>query len=92
MLDVEVKGALNVKLIYKDELLSIFIQPPSLETLKERLVNRGTESEESLNERLERAKMEMTYATSFDYTVVNDDLTIAYNQVKKLVETFINAY
>jgi guanylate kinase len=91
VLDVEVKGALNVKSIYKEQALSIFIKPPSLAALKQRLENRGTETPETLQLRLERAEMEMKYETSFDYTVVNDDLEIAYDQVKNLVQSFINA-
>lgn len=90
VLDIEVKGALNVKSIYKDKALTIFIKPPSLEILKDRLEKRGTETPETLKERLDRFEMEMKYETSFDHTVVNNDLEIAYNEVKKLVITFIN--
>jgi guanylate kinase len=90
LLDIEVKGALNVRNIFKDNSIGIFIKPPSLEALKKRLESRGTESLESLKERLERAEMEMQYENSFDYCVVNDDLETAYAQVKQILETFIN--
>ncbi|TNE71935.1 guanylate kinase [bacterium] len=91
VLDIEVKGALNVKTIFKEDAVSIFIKPPSLEILRQRLENRGTESPESLKERLERAEMELQYESSFDFCVVNDDLETAYTQVKQILETFINA-
>lgn len=90
VLDIEVKGALNVKNSYKDNSISIFIKPPSLEVLKQRLELRGTESPESLKERLERAEMELQYENSFDYCVVNDDLETAYAHIKQILETFIN--
>lgn len=90
LLDIDVKGALNVKEIFKENSIGIFIKPPSLEVLKKRLELRGTESPESLKERLERAKMEMQYENSFDYCVVNDDFETAYAQVKQILETFIN--
>ncbi len=90
VLDIEVKGALNVKNSYKDNSISIFIKPPSLEVLRQRLELRGTESPESLKERLERAEMELQYENSFDYCVVNDDLETAYAHIKQILETFIN--
>lgn len=90
LLDIDVKGALNVKEIFKENSIGIFIKPPSLEVLKKRLELRGTESPESLKERLDRAKMEMQYENSFDYCVVNDDFETAYAQVKQILETFIN--
>jgi guanylate kinase len=91
LLDIEVKGALNVKKLYGADCVSIFIQPPSLKELKNRLLNRGTETEESLALRLERAREEITYADKFDYVVVNDDLDVAYGEVKKIIESFISA-
>lgn len=89
LLDVEVKGARNVKRLYGDECLTIFIRPPSLETLRERLSNRGTESEKALEMRLDRARMELEMADHFDHVVVNDDLDKAYRRVRKLVESFM---
>ncbi|MDX1671893.1 MAG: guanylate kinase [Balneolaceae bacterium] len=89
LLDIEVKGALNIKNIYKDDCVTIFIQPPSLEELKKRLLKRGSESDESLQLRLDRARHELTYADRFDYVVINDELETAYRQVKDIIESFI---
>ncbi len=89
LLDIEVKGALNVKKIYGAACVSIFIKPPSLEELERRLIHRGTETKQALALRLERAEKEITYADQFDYVVVNDDLDTAYKQVKEIVESFI---
>lgn len=89
LLDIEVKGALNVKEIYGDDCVSIFIKPPSLDELKRRLIGRSSETEETLESRLEIAKQELKYAERFDYVVVNDDLQKAYNQVKEIINRFI---
>lgn len=89
LLDIEVKGARNVKRIYGSKAVSIFIEPPSMEVLKKRLSNRGSETDESLRKRIKRAKQEMSYSDRFDYAVVNDDLDTAYGEVKKIVEPFI---
>jgi guanylate kinase len=89
LLDIEVKGALNVQKLYNSGAVSIFIEPPSMDELKHRLSNRGSETNASLEKRLERANMEMQYADHFDYSVVNDDLETAYNEVKKIIESFI---
>lgn len=91
LLDIEIKGALNVKKIYGDESLGIFIQPPSFDVLKQRLINRGTESDDSLELRLERAKEELTYADQFDRIIINDDLETAYSEVKKAVSEFMKS-
>ncbi|MDZ7715814.1 MAG: guanylate kinase [Balneolaceae bacterium] len=90
LLDIEVKGALNVKGMYGSDCVSIFIQPPSLEELKKRLTNRGTENDESLATRLERAEKEITYAKQFDFVVTNNDLETACKQVETIVGSFIN--
>lgn len=89
LLDIEVLGALNVKKIFGDEALAIFIQPPSLDVLKKRLLKRGTEDERTLETRIDRAKKEMAYASRFDNVVINDDLEEAYSQIKELVTNFI---
>ncbi len=91
LLDIDILGALNVKKIFGDDVLAIFLAPPSIDILKERLEMRGTESEETLKTRIERAQKEMAYAGRFDNIVVNDDLQLAYNQLKKIVSTFINS-
>lgn len=90
LLDIEVKGAVNIKQIYGDECLSLFIQPPSIEMLKERLIARGTEDDETLSLRLDRAKEELTYADQFDQVIINDDLETAYEEVKDAVSEFMN--
>lgn len=90
LLDVEVKGAVNVKDIYGDQCLSIFIKPPSMQALKERLLKRGTEDDETLRLRLERAREELSYADRFDHVVINDDLDTAYEAIRKLVSEFMN--
>lgn len=89
LLDIEVKGALNVKKRYGEDSLAVFIRPPSLQALEERLLRRGTEDEKSLQGRLERAREELKYADRFDRVVVNDELDAAFRQVKEIVEQFI---
>lgn len=89
LLDIEVKGALNVQRLYNSGAISIFIEPPSLKELKNRLSKRGSETESSLQQRLKRAEMEIKYADRFDYSVINDDLEEAYTEVKNIIEPFI---
>lgn len=89
LLDIEVKGALNVQRIYGSKAISIFIEPPSMEVLAKRLSDRGSESDESLQKRLKRAEMEISYTDRFDYRVVNDNLDTAYAEVKEIIESFI---
>ena len=89
LFDIEVKGAMNIKSRYGEEALAIFIKPPSDKILIERLKNRGTESQESLQLRLERARMELTYADKFDHVLVNDDLDRCYEQLSTLVSSFM---
>lgn len=89
LLDIEVNGALNVKKIYGSDCVSIFIRPPSIEELKKRLINRGTENDESLSTRLKRAEKELLYAERFDFVVTNDDLETAKKQVRTIVASFI---
>ncbi|MDR9417759.1 guanylate kinase [Gracilimonas sp.] len=90
LLDIEVKGAVNIKEIYGDECLSLFIKPPSIDVLKQRLTNRGTEDNETLALRLQRAKEELTYADQFDQVIINDDLDTAYEEVREAVLKFMN--
>ena len=90
LFDVEVKGARNIKNIFGDQCLAIFIKPPDLQTLRQRLMNRGTENEQSLKLRLERATMELNKAHDFDHTVINKDFDKAFNEVSGLVRDFIN--
>ncbi|SHK27714.1 guanylate kinase [Rhodothermus profundi] len=89
LLDIDVKGALRVKQQFGDEAFAIFVRPPSLETLAERLRNRGTEDETTLRQRLERARMELALADRFDAVVVNDDLERAATETLHLVRSFL---
>lgn len=89
MVDIDVKGALSIKEKYHADALTIFIQPPSLDALRVRLSERGTENQDSLQERLGKARYELSFAGEFDHIVVNGDLEKAYSQVKALVENFL---
>ena len=89
LLDIDVEGTLNVKRLYSDDALAIFIQPPSLEVLAERLRRRNTETETSLRHRLEHARHELTYADRFDAVVVNDDLKHAVDETICLIRSFL---
>tara|TARA_R110000868_G_scaffold37111_15_gene131682 strand:+ start:10257 stop:10829 length:573 start_codon:yes stop_codon:yes gene_type:complete len=91
LLDIDVKGAVNVKQIYGEDCLSLFIQPPSIAVLKQRLEARGTENEETLALRLERANEELEYADQFDHVIINDELEVAYSQLKEVVTKFMNS-
>lgn len=88
--DVDVVGGCNIKKMYGDNALSIFIMPPSINTLKERLLKRATDSLEVINDRVEKASQEMTYAPRFDRIVVNDDLESTKGLMKKIVGEFID--
>lgn len=90
LFDVDVKGGLSIKNRYPQALL-VFIAPPSVEVLRERLVARHTESLETLARRLERVPLEMTLGKRFDYRVVNDDLTTAIENVQKIVSYYLEA-
>ena len=90
VLDLDVLGGVNVKNMYGDRALSIFIQPPSVEVLRERLIKRGTDSMEDIQARVDKAEFEISIGPQFDYTVINDDLDTAVNEVHQLIEDFIN--
>ncbi len=87
--DIDVKGAKNLKEQYGDQCLAIFVRPPSLAVLIERLRNRKTESEDSFRKRIARVKKELTYETCFDVVVVNDLLEVALIEAEHLVENFL---
>ncbi|MGY2131320.1 guanylate kinase [Hymenobacter sp. HD11105] len=91
VLDVDVKGGLSIKEFYKDRALAVFVKPPSLEVLEERLKSRATDSAASISARLYKANFELTFEDRFDVTVVNDDLDEATAQAQKLVRNFITA-
>lgn len=87
--DVDVKGGVNIKKFYGDDALSVFIQPPSIEELRKRLVGRATDSPEAIEERLAKASYELTFANQFDTIVVNDDLEMAKNETLHQVNAFL---
>lgn len=89
LVDIDVLGALSVKAKYPLRSLSLFIKAPSLEELKKRLVARGTESEESLAERLDKAAYELGFADKFDALVVNDDLEEAIREAGSIIKRFL---
>lgn len=89
LLDVEVNGALNVKQQFGDRCISLFIRPPSLEVLRDRLTSRGTETEHSITYRLNRAEKELTLAHKFDHVIVNDHLDRAYDEIKSKLTPFL---
>ena len=91
ILDIDVKGGVNVKEKYGDAALSIFIQPPSIETLRHRLLSRGTDSIEAISQRVGKAAFELTFAERFDRVVVNDILREAVDEVEKIIKDFVNA-
>lgn len=90
LFDVDVKGGINLKKIFQHNAISIFIAPPSIEILKERLIKRGTENEESLKIRIEKAAYETTFAKQFDYVIINDHLDIAIKEITEIVQKYIN--
>jgi len=91
LLDVDVVGALNVKEQYADQCLAVFVKAPSIEELERRLRGRGTETEESLRTRLDKAAYELSFESRFDQVIVNDDLDQAASELIDAVETFLSS-
>ena len=89
LLDIDVKGAIHVQQQYPENTLAIFIEPPSIEELKKRLASRGTDNEDSLNARVNKASYELSFKHSFDHVVINTDLAKACAETEKLVYDFI---
>lgn len=85
LFDIDVMGGINLKKLYGEKALSIFIAPPSLEILRERLVKRGTDSPEAIEKRVAKAQEEMQFAGNFDKILVNDDLQTALNEVEQII-------
>lgn len=88
--DVDVVGGCNIKKYYGDKALSIFIQPPSIQELRNRLEKRGTDSPEVIDARVAKAEQEMTYASQFDIIIKNDNLEEAKAMALKIVTQFLN--
>lgn len=87
--DVDVKGGCNIKKFYGDRALSVFIQPPSVEELRRRLVGRGTDTPEVIEQRLAKAEYELTFADQFDRIIINDNLATAQAEALKIVSDFL---
>ena len=83
--DIDVKGGMSIKKAFGPDVLSIFVQPPSVEILAQRLTSRGTESDDKIKLRLDKAHQELSFAPSFDHILVNDQLVRAIDQAKTLI-------
>ncbi len=86
--DIDVKGAQSIKNFYKEDCLAVFIAPPTIDVLIDRLKKRGTESKETLRKRIARVKKEMEYQNSFDKVLVNEFLPETFREVEEMVEDF----
>lgn len=90
IMDVDVKGALNIKKRFGNECLTIFIMPPSKEELEQRLRNRGTDSEETIIKRLHKSEYEMSFSKQFDCEIINDNLEKAVKETENAITKFIS--
>ncbi|MBE6215912.1 MAG: guanylate kinase [Bacteroidales bacterium] len=89
--DIDVQGGVNLKKIFGEQALSIFIQAPSVEVLRERLIGRATDTEEAIERRVAKAASEMEFADGkFDHVLINDDLATAKKEAEEVIETFLN--
>lgn len=88
--DVDVVGGLNLKKAFQENALAIFVQPPSYDELEKRLRLRSTETEEKINQRMEKAHKELSFAPEFDHVLINDDLEKAVEKAKELVLEFLS--
>ncbi|MBR3559012.1 MAG: guanylate kinase [Bacteroidales bacterium] len=89
--DVDVKGGLNIKKYFGDNALAIFVEPPTVQELENRLRKRGTETEESLRKRVEKAEYELSFAPQFDKVILNDNLDDARAEMLQTIREFLNA-
>jgi guanylate kinase len=90
VLDIDVKGALHIKQMYPNQTYSIFIEPPSVDVLKTRLKNRGTETEDGINTRINKAEYELSFKNHFDKVILNDNLENACEKAIETVSAFLN--
>ncbi len=90
ILDIDVKGGVNVKKMYGNDAISVFIAPPSIDTLRQRLTSRATDNAQEIEKRIAKAAFELGFADKFDKRVVNDDLTTAVEQTRSIIKEFIN--
>lgn len=89
LLDIDVVGAANIKKLYGDKALTVFIKPPNLAVLEERLRSRGTDSDEVIQERVAKAEYELSYEKQFDIVIINDDLSIAIQSLKNVLSSHL---
>ena len=89
ILDIDVKGGINVKKIYGDSALSIFIMPPSVEVLRQRLLSRDTDSIEAIEERVGKAEYEISFAPEFDCKIINDVFETAIKETEQTIKNFV---
>ncbi len=89
--DVDVVGGLNIKKYYGDEALAVFVQPPSVEELRNRLVNRSTDSPDKIAMRVTKAEQELTFAPQFDVIITNDKLEDAFAEAEQIISDFITS-
>ena len=90
--DIDVQGGVNLKRIFGEQALSVFIQAPSVEVLRERLIGRGTDTEEAIGKRVAKAASEMEFAAGkFDHVLVNDDLKTAFAEAEQIIGDFLKA-
>lgn len=89
--DVDVVGGCNIKKYYGDRAISIFIQPPSIEELRKRLIGRGTDTMEVIEDRIAKAEFELGFADKFDVVIVNDDLETAKEEALSTLQTFLKS-
>lgn len=90
LFDLDVEGGLRLKRKYNEQALAVFVQPPSLEILIQRLTGRGTDNEEKLKERIEKASKELNYASQFDIILTNDNLAHACEEAEEMVMEFLS--
>jgi guanylate kinase len=89
LFDVDVKGGITLKKIFGPSAISIFIMPPSIEELENRLISRATDSSEKIKTRIDKAKEELTFASQFDKIIINDQLEAAKTETFELIESFL---
>ncbi|MBP3548364.1 MAG: guanylate kinase [Alistipes sp.] len=89
LFDVDVMGGINLKHLFGDDACSVFIMPPSVEELERRLRGRGTDAEDVIRKRIDKAEFELSKASEFDFTVVNDDLQEAVDETVEIIANFL---
>lgn len=90
--DIDVVGGLRIKKKFPDQTLAVFVKPPSIEVMENRLRNRKTDSEQKIKERVKKAERELNFANDFDYILINDDLETAKKEAFELVKNFIDTF